>query len=228
MIKEKRRYPEKLPVTLTDSELLTFAREQSAALHRRDKLEESFKTIKAQSNADIGREEETVHKCASIISTGVEWRNVECAEMHDYERSIVSIVRLDTGEVVRERVMSQEDRQFDIEKDAALDEILAMFDSDAAKASTVIEITVKLLEARDTARTVAGDKYAENVDPLIEILKTASAERNPAAVVLDVCRGASDTVRMWWFAALVEFLTEGEMDAQAAIKKVLKKYFAKK
>jgi hypothetical protein len=194
-IQEKRRYPENLQVHLTDAELLAVGREQAAALTRRNKHEEALNTFKAQIKADVGREEETIRKCTSMLESGMTWRDVECVEQHDFDRSVVTITRLDTGELVRERVMTEAERQMELPENEALAAILELFDTDEAKASTATEITVRLLEARDAARTLAGDDYAKNIDPIIETLRTASAERNPAAVVLDVarCEGDGDT-----------------------------------
>jgi hypothetical protein len=113
-IQEKRRYPENLPVKLTDTELLSVGRDQAAALSRRGKFEAELNTYKSQVKADMGREDEMIKKCTGMIESGLEWRDVECVEQHDYTRNVVSILRLDTGEVVRERVMSEGERQMEI------------------------------------------------------------------------------------------------------------------
>lgn len=50
-------------------------------------------------------------KLADEVRSGAELRDVECAEKPDWKQHIVTIVRCDTGEIVRTRPMTPSERQ---------------------------------------------------------------------------------------------------------------------
>lgn len=50
-------------------------------------------------------------KLADEVKTGTEMRDIECVEKPDWRQHIVTVVRCDTGEVVRTRPMTPSERQ---------------------------------------------------------------------------------------------------------------------
>jgi hypothetical protein len=51
---------------------------------------------------------------AEKVRSGYEHRNVDCLKSLDYRLGTVTITRLDTGEVMRERPMDAEERQMSL------------------------------------------------------------------------------------------------------------------
>lgn len=50
-------------------------------------------------------------KVADDVRSGTELRDVECVEKPDWKEHVVSVVRCDTGEIVRRRPMTPSERQ---------------------------------------------------------------------------------------------------------------------
>lgn len=69
---------------------------------------------------DIKTKERVVRDLAYDVKSGTELRPVECAEKPQYGKSMVELIRLDTGEVLSSRPMSAEERQgaFDLESES--------------------------------------------------------------------------------------------------------------
>ena len=99
---------------LTDEELLERGQALARALEQRQKREADGKAFAANVKSDIEQYKKEGLRLTSHIAEKSEWRKVECDEVHDFEAGTVSVVRLDTGEVVSERRMWDEERQEDL------------------------------------------------------------------------------------------------------------------
>lgn len=99
---------------LTDGELLARGQELARALEQMQKREADGKAFAANVKSDIEQYKKEGLRLTSHIAEKSEWRKVECNEVHDFEAGTVSVVRLDTGEVVSERRMCDEERQDEI------------------------------------------------------------------------------------------------------------------
>ena len=99
---------------LTDEELLARGQELARALEQMQKREADGKAFAANVKSDIEQYKKEGLRLTSHIAEKSEWRKVECDEVHDFEAGTVSVVRLDTGEVVSERRMWDEERQEDL------------------------------------------------------------------------------------------------------------------
>jgi hypothetical protein len=87
------------------SELLVRCLEEKEGLEERKKSSaEDFKRLITAKDCDVRR---LTHE----ISTGIEYRDVECHEVMSFGRNQVDLVRSDTGEIVSSRTMRQEERQ---------------------------------------------------------------------------------------------------------------------
>lgn len=64
---------------------------------------------------------------SKIVSTGVERRPVQVLERQDFLKRLVQAIRLDTGEVIRERPMTSDELQLDLFANDSAEELVAKF-----------------------------------------------------------------------------------------------------
>lgn len=108
---DKKNVVEELPCPLTDEETLEMS-SKLAGLHQQ-KLEVEGKKKEAVNDfgVRIKKIDAEVHLLSNNIYSGKETRNVECRMDYDWPAGKKTLVRLDTGEVVREEVISDFERQ---------------------------------------------------------------------------------------------------------------------
>ena len=100
-----------LPVKLQDKEIKERG-ETLAELLRSIGEKEADKAMAAkEASNEIKKLEAEVGVVADAIRTGQEDREVEIERRPDYDRNVVEIVRVDTGEVVVTEELKDEDRQ---------------------------------------------------------------------------------------------------------------------
>ena len=116
---KKIKVVKELRCALTDEELLERGQSLARTLEQIQKREADGKAYAAAVKSDIEGYKSEGQKLYHQISEKSEWRQVECNEVHDFEKWRVSVVRTDTGEIVSERAMWDEERQDEI---AFLDE----------------------------------------------------------------------------------------------------------
>ncbi len=100
-----------LPVRLTTEEKLQRGTALAKALQDCGALESDFAEIKSKFKARIETAELEVSKLGAIVRAGEEFREVAVEDVSDFERSVISTMRLDTGEVVSTRGMTAHERQ---------------------------------------------------------------------------------------------------------------------
>lgn len=109
-----RRKEHRLPMQLTEKEIMAKARELASVIREKNRLEfeksETGKFYKTQ----IDSKEIEMRDLISIIEKGEENRPVSCEEFHDFGEGLVTIIRLDTGEHVGQRTMTAHERQVDL------------------------------------------------------------------------------------------------------------------
>lgn len=101
----------KLPVKLDDDELLERGRMLVENMRKTATAEAERKAENDRRKGDIELLEGVTSKISIAISTGTEDRDVECEQRKDYTHGTVTIVRMDTGELVDQRVMTADERQ---------------------------------------------------------------------------------------------------------------------
>lgn len=126
----------RLPVKLEDDDLLTRGRQLVENMRKTAQAEEAREVENKKRKGDIALLEEATALISAIISTGMEERDVDCEVRKDFIHGKVTTVRLDTGEVVDERVMSADERQE------------VMFEKESGP-------------ARDPAKGKGGDPFAD-------------------------------------------------------------------
>ena len=100
-----------LKCILTEKETREIAQNLAVAVMSKDEAEGALKSAQTQIKSKIALHEAELTSFAEKLRSGFEMRNVECEVDADYELGKVTIIRLDTGEIVRERTMSNDERQ---------------------------------------------------------------------------------------------------------------------
>jgi len=100
-----------LKCILTDGERLIYGAEQSAANSRRHRLEDELKSFKKQKDSEIAQCETVENLNAERVNNGYEFRPVACEIQYDFDRKIKIWIRIDTGEIAKEDVISEEELQ---------------------------------------------------------------------------------------------------------------------
>lgn len=113
--KQQPRMPsfvmENCKVNLEDNERLERSKELTSVLSEIDSEEENLKQRKKEIQAKIDDLEKQARRLRFAISSGYEYRDVECIEEFNHQKGLVTIRRVDTDELVRTRQMKDSERQ---------------------------------------------------------------------------------------------------------------------
>lgn len=74
-------------------------------------LEKEKKAVTSQFASDINQETAKASSAAQRIESGFEMRTIDCEEHYIYGPNVVRTIRLDSGEVVKERTMTNAELQ---------------------------------------------------------------------------------------------------------------------
>lgn len=96
----------KLPVRLTDTELLAKSKELAARITELEDVEATKKSAVAQCKLKSDDLEAEIHDLAKILRTGREDREVEVKELRNDQARTIEVIRIDTGEIVESRPMT--------------------------------------------------------------------------------------------------------------------------
>lgn len=107
----KRKFTEQLPCALTDADLAQIARAIGGKRHEIQDLEAKKRQATDHYKALIDGAQAKADELAEAARAGVEQREVLCVEAFVWRAGKVVVRRDDTGEVVRERAMTVEERQ---------------------------------------------------------------------------------------------------------------------
>ena len=103
-----------LKCLLTEKEKTELSGKIAKAISDRTSAEAKLKEVSASIKAQIAQLDAEISEKALQINNGYEYRNIECRMDKDYRLGSVTITRLDTGEVIRERPMTAEERQMEL------------------------------------------------------------------------------------------------------------------
>ena len=106
-----------LPCILTEEEFRDRSKALGQELQNRDGLEAEKKAYTSQIAAKINESTAIISGLQARINTGREYRMVDCQVQIDWIKKEKQWVRIDTGEVVRTDVISDEDLQTRAELD---------------------------------------------------------------------------------------------------------------
>jgi len=111
---------ERLPVTLTNDEVRVRGEELAGLVAEINEAEDAKKLAASEAKAAIDALDSKAAGIAEEIRSRRVYRDVEVREDLDAPSRVVSVIRLDTGEVVRERVATSSDLQAEFPKLAAV------------------------------------------------------------------------------------------------------------
>lgn len=111
MSKPVRIFTERLRVALTEKERASYARELSGQLETLERTEEEKKANAAHYTDEIKAVRFRMSTLSQCVNTGYDYRDVEVYQLADFESFAMVDVRADTGEEVRRRPMTEEERQ---------------------------------------------------------------------------------------------------------------------
>lgn len=116
-----------LPVALTREEVAERADRAAQLIEDRDHKEAELKAHNSHVKSLIATLEADMRHLSSEVRTKRTHRDVECERRYDYDSSVVREVRLDTGEVLSERPMSDREKQRDLpfDEEGGLDDDFA-------------------------------------------------------------------------------------------------------
>lgn len=101
----------RLPVELTDAEMLEAGKRMSKALDDLEAVKAKKREAVSGFNAEIKGFEGTVHTLNEVLKSGAEEREVEVREEPDYAAGMVRVIRVDTGVQVTMRSIDPDERQ---------------------------------------------------------------------------------------------------------------------
>jgi hypothetical protein len=105
----------RLPVRLTDFELLHYARQNAQASDELNAIEHRRKQLADECKSKLSGIAMEVSRRNTAINTGEEPREVECYEETDAKAGKARLIRCDLGSVVSERPMTSDEYQTTIE-----------------------------------------------------------------------------------------------------------------
>lgn len=106
-----KRFTKQLRCTLTQDERLQRADELAKAHQEVEAEELRQKEIKSQLKAELEAKQATRSSVAHIVASGAEYRPVDVEQVYDYLVCRVYATRLDTGERIEDRRMTEDERQ---------------------------------------------------------------------------------------------------------------------
>ncbi len=98
-------------VDLSDDEVKERTTRMMQAMDDRDDAEREFASKKDAHKSNLKSIDFRIQNLRHTVNTRVEWRDVECREVYDYENWTVKVVRSDNDEIVEKRPMTQKERQ---------------------------------------------------------------------------------------------------------------------
>lgn len=119
----KRTSSEVLPCVLTQVEMLETARRRAEASKQRKALDAAHAVRKEEMKREVATSDGEMEALDQKLLTGLESRSVVVNEYHDHQGKRVFFIREDTGELLRERAMTQKELQLELPSKAGPGEI---------------------------------------------------------------------------------------------------------
>jgi len=116
-----RKITKSLPCKLKDDEVLKYGRDLARAHAELDRINNELDSIKADYKGKISEQDSLIGKLSVRVHSGVETREVECEELRNWTKARLSVIRKDTGEVIEDRPMREDEKQMEVSLSGALD-----------------------------------------------------------------------------------------------------------
>ena len=108
-------FSRELPCELTDVELLTHSKDLAKLNQDLVEKETRKKEVASDYAAQLSAITSTIQVESRKVATGIEYRFVECQWVPNFTEDINELFRLDTGEIIETRAITQQDRQAELE-----------------------------------------------------------------------------------------------------------------
>lgn len=112
---------EYLKYEFSDTEIADAARDLATANRKRSSLEQRKKEVDSAIKAEIEEQNSIIGRLSQLIGTGFEYRDIDVrVELDTPEKGTKRIIRIDTGEEVAVKFMTESDKQmaFDLQTEA--------------------------------------------------------------------------------------------------------------
>jgi hypothetical protein len=100
-----------LRYTFTQAERQEFGDSMAQAVAGIEREQDQLKQVKKDFESRIADHEGNMKRCAERLRSGYEFRPVECEKVLDFKLGNAIITRTDTGEIVEERPLTDDERQ---------------------------------------------------------------------------------------------------------------------
>lgn len=100
-----------LSVPLTDEEILKYGRDCARAQSDKDRIISEAKSVAKDYAAQVSEQDAIIAKLSPRINSGKETRDVVCYQVSNWNTGWVVVSRSDTGEVIEDRPMREEEKQ---------------------------------------------------------------------------------------------------------------------
>lgn len=160
----QNKFTQMLKCDLTDTEIADTARDLARANAQKTSIETAKKEVDSQLKADIAAQDSIIGRLSALINTGHEYRNIDCrVELDTPESGRKRVVRLDTGEIVSEKPMTDADRQMviDLQTEAEAAEVMTAAEVEAEGATVAPAATMGGTHQRKRGKgkeAAAGDQ----------------------------------------------------------------------
>lgn len=140
-----------LDVILTDEEIAKRSREMSSLVIDRRRIKAKAKADAENYAAQIKLLDQKIESEATVIEDGKEIRKVECKEVLSADRAFVDLIRLDTGEIVESRPVTDADRQQELFQDDATTVTFSHLDENGNTVEVITTTPEQLSKAAQNA-----------------------------------------------------------------------------
>ena len=112
---QRQKFSQQLDCKLTPQEISEAAEKLAEAARLKNEIADSKKTAMAQFKAQEDSAQADINRFGQLVRSKLEMRSVECEKVMDYNDGTVSEFRLDTGERLRKREMTEPETQMGLE-----------------------------------------------------------------------------------------------------------------
>lgn len=112
----RKKFDSLQKVALTDKELLEHGGKLAELHQELATIENELETLKSQFKSKIAAVETNIGREVCLVRDRFEYRNVTCERVIDYVIELVTETRLDTGEIINKRDLTESERQMEIDR----------------------------------------------------------------------------------------------------------------
>jgi hypothetical protein len=96
-----------LPCVLTEEDILRYTKDRSEHYGKMKAAQNTLDAYKKQVNSEIATHEAKIDLLEGKLSSGKEFRDIECDIVYDWKKQVKIWVRKDTGEHVKDDIITE-------------------------------------------------------------------------------------------------------------------------